>query len=74
MRAFRRHSGYEVDETRDWGLLCSRPAAGAVSAVQEAMTALQGGPIAIAGDNATLGEAGLDPPGCGRPDVHTAAR
>ena len=71
--AFGRQGGYEVDNQGDSFFYAFPSAAGAVSAVREAMAALAGGPIAVRVGIHT-GEPGLDPPKYVGLDVHTAAR
>jgi predicted ATPase/class 3 adenylate cyclase len=71
--AFGRYGGYEVDNQGDSFFYAFPSAAGAVSAVQEAMAALEDGPVAIRVGIHT-GEPGLDPPKYVGLDVHTAAR
>ena len=67
------HSGYEVDYEGDAFFYAFASAQEAVSAVQEAMSGLEAGPIAIRVGVHT-GEPGLDPPKYVGMDVHTAAR
>jgi predicted ATPase len=68
-----RHSGYEVDYEGDAFFYAFATAREAVSAVSEAMTGLDGGPIRIRVGIHT-GQPGLDPPGYIGLDVHRAAR
>ena len=71
--AFARHRGYEVDNQGDSFFYAFSSAVGAVSAVREAMAALEDGPIKIRVGIHT-GEPALDPPKYVGLDVHTAAR
>jgi predicted ATPase/class 3 adenylate cyclase len=71
--AFARHAGYEVDTQGDSFFYAFPTAAAAARAVNEAMTALDSGRIAIRVGIHT-GEPGLDPPTYIGLDVHTAAR
>jgi predicted ATPase len=71
--AFGRYDGYEVDNQGDSFFFAFTSARGAVAAVEEAMEALDGGPIAIRVGVHT-GEPILDPPKYVGTDVHLAAR
>ena len=71
--AFARYAGYEVDYEGDAFFYAFASAQEAVSAVSEAMSGLEAGPIAIRVGVHT-GEPGLDPPKYVGMDVHTAAR
>jgi predicted ATPase/class 3 adenylate cyclase len=71
--AFGRHGGYEVDTQGDSFFYAFASAIGAVRAVEEAMGALEGGPIALRVGVHT-GEPTLDPPAYLGIAVHTAAR
>jgi predicted ATPase len=68
-----RHGGYEVDTQGDSFFYAFQSGAGAVRAVEEAMTGLKGGPIAIRVGVHT-GEPGLDGRNYVGMDVHTTAR
>ncbi len=65
--------GYEIDNQGDSFFYAFSSAVGAVSAVREAMAALEDGPIKIRVGIHT-GEPALDPPKYVGLDVHTAAR
>jgi predicted ATPase len=67
------HQGYEVDTEGDAFFYAFASAQAAVSAVAEAMTGLEGGPIRIRVGIHT-GEPALDPPNYLGLDVHRAAR
>jgi class 3 adenylate cyclase len=71
--AFGAHRGYEVDHEGDAFFYAFASAQAAVSAVSEAMAALQAGPIRIRVGIHT-GEPALDPPKYVGMDVHRAAR
>jgi class 3 adenylate cyclase len=71
--AFGRHGGYEVDNQGDSLFYAFPAASGAVTAVVDALAALDGGPIAVRVGIHT-GEPGLDPPKYVGLDVHAAAR
>lgn len=71
--AFGRYGGYEVDNQGDSFFYAFPSATSAVSAVEGAMAALDGGPISIRVGIHT-GEPILDPPKYVGLDVHTAAR
>ncbi|HET9287366.1 MAG TPA: adenylate/guanylate cyclase domain-containing protein [Gaiella sp.] len=68
-----RHDGYEVDYEGDAFFYAFGSAQGAVSAISEAMSELDGGPIRIRVGIHT-GEPALDPPKYVGIDVHRAAR
>jgi predicted ATPase/class 3 adenylate cyclase len=72
-RAFAAHGGYEVDNEGDGFFYAFSSAQAAVSAVCEAMGALEAGPIRIRIGIHT-GEPALDPPKYIGIDVHRAAR
>src|SRR5262249_26280938 len=72
-RAFAAHGGYEVDNEGDGFFYAFSWAQAAVSAVREAMAALEPGPIRIRVGIHT-GEPALDPPKYVGSDVHRAAR
>lgn len=69
-----RHAGYEVDYEGDAFSYTFSTAPEAVSAVSEAMTGLEGGPIAIRVGIHTGAPAALDSPKYVGMDVHFAAR
>jgi predicted ATPase/class 3 adenylate cyclase len=71
--AFGRHGGYEVDTQGDSFFYAFQSAVAAVGAVEEAMEALEDGPIAIRVGVHT-GQPGLDGRNYVGMDVHTAAR
>jgi predicted ATPase len=71
--AFGRHGGYEVDTQGDSFFYAFPYASGAVGAIEEAMAALEGGPVAIRVGVHT-GEPGLDGRNYVGLDVHKAAR
>jgi predicted ATPase len=72
-RAFALYGGYEVDNEGDGFFYAFSSAQAAVSAVREALAALEGGPIRIRVGIHT-GEPALDPPKYVGMDVHRAAR
>src|SRR5262249_57744634 len=72
-RAFAAHGGYEVDNEGDGFFYAFSSAQAAVSAVREAMAALEAGPVRIRVGIHT-GEPALDPPKYVGIDVHRAAR
>jgi predicted ATPase/class 3 adenylate cyclase len=72
-RAFAARGGYEVDNEGDGFFYAFSSAQAAVSAVREAMAALEAGPIRIRVGIHT-GEPALDPPKYVGIDVHRAAR
>jgi predicted ATPase len=72
-RAFATHGGYEVDNEGDGFFYAFSSAQAAVSAVRDAMAALEAGPIRIRVGIHT-GEPALDPPKYVGIDVHRAAR
>src|SRR5262245_66502301 len=72
-RAFAAHGGFEVDNEGDGFFYAFSSAQTAVSAVREAMAALEPGPIRIRVGIHT-GEPALDPPKYVGIDVHRAAR
>jgi predicted ATPase len=71
--AFARHAGYEVDNEGDSFFYAFASPSNAISAVSEAMHALEAGPVRIRVGMHT-GEPGLDPPKYLGMDVHLAAR
>jgi predicted ATPase/class 3 adenylate cyclase len=71
--AFAAQSGYEVDEAGDGLFFTFASASGAVAAVAQAMSSLDGGPVRIRVGVHT-GEPLLDPPKYIGADVHKAAR
>jgi predicted ATPase/class 3 adenylate cyclase len=72
-RAFAAHGGYEVDNEGDGFFYAFSSAQSAVSAVREAMAALEAGPIRVRVGIHT-GEPAVDPPKYVGIDVHRAAR
>jgi len=72
-RAFAAHGGYEVDNEGDGFFYAFSSAQAAVSAVREAVAALEAGPVRIRVGIHT-GEPALDPPKYVGIDVHRAAR